>query len=258
MPEARGPGEFAGRVAVVTGGGSGIGAACVRVLRAGGALVGVLDLAPGEPAEEGVRAVACDLADEAAVRAAVAAVAAAFGGIDVLVNNAGISAVGPVEANDDAEWTRVLDVNVVGVARTSRAALPYLRRSDRAAIVNVSSIAAWAGVPNRALYAASKGAVHALTLAMAADLVTDGVRVNCVCPGTVDTPWVARLLARTDDPAGEKERLRARQPMGRLVTAEEVAEAICYLAGPRSAATTGTALAVDGGMYGLRLPPRQR
>lgn len=247
--------EFAGLVAVVTGGGSGIGAACRQALRVGGARVVVLDLAPG-PAGAGGRAIACDLADDGAVRAAVATIVDDLGGVDVLVNNAGVSAVGTVEENDDAEWARVLDVNVVGAVRTSRAALPYLRRSNRAAIVNVSSVAAWTGLPRRALYAASKGAVHALTMAMAADLVADGVRVNCVCPGTVDTPWVARLLAGAADPAAEMERLRARQPIGRLVTAEEVAAAVCYLAGPRAGVTTGTALTVDGGLSALRLPPR--
>ncbi|MFI5937288.1 SDR family NAD(P)-dependent oxidoreductase [Actinoplanes sp. NPDC051494] len=187
---------------------------------------------------------------------AAARVAAEFGGIDILVNNAGISAVGTVEANDDAEWQRVLDVNVIGVARTTAAVLPYLRRSDHAAIVTISSIAATAGLVQRALYSASKGAVHALTLAMAADLVGDGIRVNCVAPGTVDTPWVARLLARTGDPEGEKTRLAARRPTGRLVTAREVATAVAYLACPDSSATTGMSLAVDGGMSGLRLPPR--
>jgi 2-keto-3-deoxy-L-fuconate dehydrogenase len=246
-------GDFDRLVAVVTGGGSGIGAACVRALAVGGASVGVLDLDPGPDGDQ-VHAVTCDLADDAAVRAGIDSVVARFGGIDILVNNAGISAVGPVEANDDAEWARVLSINVIGTVRVTRAALPHLRRSEQAAIVNVSSIAAWAGIPQRALYSASKGAVHALTMATAADLVTDRIRVNCVCPATVDTPWVERLLAMTPDPAGERERLRARQPMGRLVTAEEVAEAICFLAGPRSGATTGTALAVDGGMYGLRLP----
>jgi 2-keto-3-deoxy-L-fuconate dehydrogenase len=249
-------GDLDGRVAVVTGGGSGIGAATVRALRAGGARVGVLDVAPGDPQDDHVRAVACDVSDDDAVRSGVEAIVTGLGGIDILVNNAGISAVGPVDANDDAEWARVLDVNVIAVARVTRAALPHLRRGEQAAIVNVSSVAAWAGIPNRALYSASKGAVHALTLAMAADLVADGIRVNCVCPATVDTPWVARLLANAPDPAGEKQRLRARQPMGRLVTADEVAQAICYLAGPRSGATTGSALAVDGGMYGLRLPAR--
>jgi NAD(P)-dependent dehydrogenase (short-subunit alcohol dehydrogenase family) len=248
-------GELAGLVALVTGGGSGIGAACARRLGAGGARVGVLDLRPGE-ADGAVLPVVADLADDASVRAGVAAVAAAYGGVDILVNNAGVGAVGTVEGNDDAEWARVLDVNVVGLVRVTRAALPHLRRSANPAIVNLSSIAAWAGLPNRALYTASKGAVHALTMAMAADLVAEGIRVNCVCPGTVDTPWVARLLAGAADPDGERERLRARQPMGRLVTADEVAAAVCHLAGPSAGATTGTALAVDGGMHGLRLPPR--
>lgn len=246
-------GEFDGLVAVVTGGGSGIGKACVEAFVAGGARVGVLDLNPGEQEGATLGQVA-DVSDSASLERAMAAVAEAFGGVDILINNAGISAVGTVEANDDAEWQRVLDVNVVGIVRTTRAALPYLRRSSHGAIVNTSSIAATAGLVQRALYSASKGAVHALTLAMAADLVTEGIRVNCVAPGTVDTPWVGRLLARAEDPAGEKERLAARQPTGRLVRAEEVAGAVAYLASPLSAATTGTSLAVDGGMSGLRLP----
>ncbi|SCF25983.1 SDR family NAD(P)-dependent oxidoreductase [Micromonospora mirobrigensis] len=246
-----------GLVAVVTGGGSGIGRACTEALLAAGARVGVLDLDPsGAPEDPGVRPVRADVADRASLAAAVAEVVAAFGGLDILVNNAGISAVGTVEENDDAQWARVLDVNVTGVARTSAVALPYLRRSSSAAVVNVSSIAAGAGLPRRALYSASKGAVHALTLAMAADLVAEGIRVNCVAPGTVDTPWVARLLADAPDPAAERRRLAARQPTGRLVGAAEVAAAVCYLASPAAAAVTGTSLAVDGGMAGLRLPAR--
>jgi 2-keto-3-deoxy-L-fuconate dehydrogenase len=244
---------FDNLVAVVTGGGSGIGAAVTAELRSRGARVGVLDLDPGKPAD-GLLPVVADVADRASLDRAMEQVATEFGGIDILINNAGISAVGGVEANDDAEWQRVLDVNVTGVARTTAAALPYLRRSEHAAIVNISSIAATAGLVQRVLYSASKGAVHAMTLAMAADLVGEGIRVNCVAPGTVDTPWVARLLARTEDPEGEKTRLAARQPTGRLVTAEEVAAAVAYLASPDSRATTGTSLAVDGGMSGLRLP----
>jgi NAD(P)-dependent dehydrogenase (short-subunit alcohol dehydrogenase family) len=245
---------FDGLVAVVTGGGSGIGAACVAEFTAGGARVGVLDLNPPTATSTAVLPVSADVTDGASLDAAMAQVAAAFGGIDILVNSAGISAVGDVAAGDDAQWARVLDVNVTGVARASRAALPYLRRSEHAVIVNLSSIAATTGLVQRALYSASKGAVHALTLAMAADLVTEGIRVTCVAPGTVDTPWVARLLAGTDDPAGEKARLAARQPTGRLVTADEVAAAIAYLASPAAGATTGMSLAVDGGMSGLRLP----
>ncbi len=245
---------FQGLVAVVTGGASGIGAACVAEFTAGGARVGVLDLNPGESVSTGVVTVVADVSDGASLDAAMARVAEAFGGIDILVNSAGISAVGDVSANDDAEWARVLDVNVTGVARASRAALPYLRRSRHAAIVNLSSIAAGAGLVQRALYSASKGAVHALTLAMAADLVKEGIRVSCVAPGTVDTPWVGRLLAHAADPAAEKSQLAARQPTGRLVTAPEVAAAIAYLASPAAGATTGMSLAVDGGLSGLRLP----
>jgi 2-keto-3-deoxy-L-fuconate dehydrogenase len=240
-------------VAVVTGGGDGIGAACAAEFRARGARVGVLDLDPGKPSD-GILPVVADVRDRSSLSTAMAEVAAAFGGIDILVNNAGISAVGTVEANEDDEWHRVLDVNVVGIARASTAALPYLRRSGNGVIVNMSSIAATAGLVQRAVYSASKGAVHALTLAMAADLVTEGIRVACVAPGTVDTPWVGRLLAQNADPEGERARLAARQPTGRLVRPEEVAAAVAYLASPEASATTGTSLAVDGGMSGLRMP----
>jgi len=184
----------------------------------------------------------------------VAAAVAAAGEIDILVNNAGIGAVGDVTENGDEEWHRVLDVNVVGIARVTRAAMPHLRESPHAAIVNTCSVVATVGVPQRAVYAASKGAVAALTLAMAADHVADGVRVNAVTPGTADTPWVERLLEQSGDAAAAAEALRARQPMGRLVTADEVAYAIAYLASPMSGSTTGTILSVDGGMSGLRLP----
>jgi 2-keto-3-deoxy-L-fuconate dehydrogenase len=142
------------------------------------------------------------------------------------------------------------------MVRVTRAALPYLRRSSHAAIVNTCSIAATAGLPARALYSATKGAVLSLTLAMAADHIHEGIRVNCVNPGTADTPWVGRLLDAAPDPAAERAALNARQPLGRLVTAAEVAAAIAYLASPLASATTGTALAVDGGMQGLRTRPR--
>ncbi|MFF3667185.1 SDR family NAD(P)-dependent oxidoreductase [Microtetraspora malaysiensis] len=244
--------EFAGLKALVTGGGSGIGLATAEFLAARGASVACLDLNPPGRPFVGVTA---DVTDAAAVRAAVDAAADALGGLDILVNNAGIGAVGTAEDNNDAEWTRVLDVNVVGMVRVTRAALPYLRGSSHAAIVNTCSIAATAGLPQRALYSASKGAVLSLTLAMAADHVREGIRVNCVTPGTADTPWVGRLLDASDDPEAERAALDARQPMGRLVTAAEVAAAIAYLAGPLAGATTGTVLAVDGGMQGLRLRP---
>ncbi|RDI65649.1 SDR family NAD(P)-dependent oxidoreductase [Nocardia pseudobrasiliensis] len=246
-------GSLAGLAAVVTGGGSGIGKAVATAFLGAGARVAVLDLDPGdEPGPEGA-AVVCDVRDDASVRAAVAAVADRFGRIDIVVNNAGIGAQGTIEDNSDDEWRRVFEVNVLGAVRVSRAALPHLRRSPAAAIVNTCSIAATTGLPNRAAYSASKGAVLALTRAMAADHIGEGIRVNCVNPGTVDTPWVQRLLAASDDPAAELAALRARQPHGRLVDAEEVAAAVCYLAGPGSASTTATMLEVDAGMHSLRL-----
>jgi NAD(P)-dependent dehydrogenase (short-subunit alcohol dehydrogenase family) len=194
--------------------------------------------------------------DDDAVPAAVAAAVGADGRLDILVNNAGIGAQGTVEDNPLAEWRRVLDVNLLGTVRVTRAALPYLRRSSAAAIVNTCSIAATAGLVRRAVYSASKGALLSLTLAMAADHLDEGIRVNCVNPGTADTPWVGRLLDTAPDPERERAALAARQPMGRLVTADEIAHAIAYLASPLSGSTTGTALAVDGGMAGLRIPAR--
>ena len=237
---------------LVTGGASGIGQAAARLLAAGGARVAVLDREL-DGIDPGLIALRADVTDDAAVRAAVGEAAERLGGLDVLVNNVGIGAQGTIEANDDAEWHHVFDVNVLGMVRAARAALPHLRASDRAAIVNTCSIAATAGLPNRALYSATKGAVLSLTLAMAADHVDDGIRVNCVTPGTVDTPWIGRLLDAADDPAAERAALEARQPIGRLVTADETAAAIAYLASPAAASTTGTVLAVDGGMQGLRL-----
>src|ERR1700678_1334459 len=244
--------ELSGLAAIVTGGGSGIGLATARLLASRGANVAVLDLKPGDE----FTSVAADVTDDASVRLAVETAAGRLGGVDILVNNAGVGAAGTVADNPDEEWHRVFDVNVVGIARVTRAALPHLRASEHAAIVNTCSSAATAGLPQRALYSATKGAVLALTLAMAADHLPDGIRVNCVNPGTADTPWIGRLLDQADDPAAERAALQARQPMGRLVTADEVAAGIAYLASPLASATTGTALAVDGGMQGLRTRPR--
>ena len=248
--------ELSGLKAVVTGGGSGIGLATARLLAARGATVAVLDLKPpAEPADEFLGLTA-DVADDASVRRAVEQSATRMGGIDILVNNAGIGAAGTVADNPDDQWHHVFDVNVVGIVRVTRAALPHLRASAHAAVVNTCSVAATAGLPQRALYSATKGAVLALTLAMAADHIHEGIRVNCVNPGTADTPWVGRLLDAADDPVAERAALVARQPMGRLVSADEVAAGIAYLASPLAGSVTGTALAIDGGLAGLRLRPR--
>jgi 2-keto-3-deoxy-L-fuconate dehydrogenase len=247
--------DYAGLVALVTGGASGIGAATADLLAERGARVAVLDRDLTSAASQHL-GVHCDVTDRASVDEAVRTVVGELGRLDVCINNAGIGAQGDVAANDDDEWHRVLDVNVVGIARVSAAALPHLRQSPSAAVVNTSSVVATVGLPQRALYGASKGAVLALTLGMAADHVGDGIRVNCVAPGTADTPWVGRLLAAADDPEVAAQQLRARQPLGRLVTAAEVASAIAYLGSPLSGSTTGTVLTVDGGLSTLRLPPR--
>jgi NAD(P)-dependent dehydrogenase (short-subunit alcohol dehydrogenase family) len=256
-------GEFQGLVAAVTGGGAGIGQAVARHLAARGAAVAVLDVRPdgeGDPPElaagRSVR-IRCDVTDRASVEAAVAETVRRLGGLDVLVNNAGISAVGTVEQNDDEEWARVLDVNVVGMARVTRAALPHLRASRHAAVVNVCSIAALNGLPQRVLYSASKGAVLALTFAMATDHVREGIRVNCVSPGTVHTGFVDRMLQGFPDPEAERAALDARQATGRMVTPAEVAAAVGYLASPASGSTTGSNLEVDGGFGRLHVRPVQ-
>jgi 2-keto-3-deoxy-L-fuconate dehydrogenase len=246
----------AGLAAIVTGGGSGIGLATARELAARGAAVACLDLDPA--GAEPLLALTADVTDERSVRDAVDTAAERLGAVNVLVNNAGIGVRGTVEDNSYEEWWRVLDVNVLGIVRTTRAAFPHLRASSHGAIVNTCSITATAGLPDRALYSASKWAVQALTLAMAADHIGEGIWVNCVNPGTVDTPWARRLLDAASDPEAELLVLTRRQPMGRLVTAEEVAAAIAYLASPLAGAVTGAALAVDGGMQGLRPRPQAR
>ncbi len=245
--------EFQGLNAIVTGAGSGIGLAVATKLKQEGATVFGFDINQGEM--NGVATwVECDVGDTNSVRSAVAKVAAEVSVLDILANNAGIGAVGSVLDATDEEWSRLFNINVAGISRVTAAVHSMLLKSANPAIVNTCSVAATVGLPKRAVYSASKGAVMSLTLAMAADFVKEGIRVNCVNPGTADTPWVGRLLAAAADPVAERKALEARQPMGRLVSAAEVANAILYLASPNQKSTTGTVLAVDGGMDALRLP----
>ncbi|GAA1494141.1 SDR family NAD(P)-dependent oxidoreductase [Curtobacterium herbarum] len=245
----------AGLRAIVTGGASGIGAAVTRALLTRGATVSVLDIdTTGTPT--GAFPLVCDISDDSAVATAVTEAVAAMGGLDVVVNNAGIGAQGTVETNDDAEWHRLFDVNVVGAVRVSRHTLPFLRASSAASIVNTCSIAATTGLPDRALYSATKGAIRALTRAMAADHLREGIRVNCISPGTADTPWVQRLLDSAADPAAERAALADRQPHGRLVAPAEIAEAVLFLTSRDAGSTTGADVVVDGGLQTLRLRPR--
>ena len=243
--------EFDGLTAVVTGAGSGIGLATARLLSNSGARVFGFDLSEGAMA--GIAEwVPCDIGSSESVAAAFTTIGEQTEVLDILVNNAGIGAVGTVEDATEDDWARVLNINVTGTARVTSAALPLLRKSPAASITNTCSVAASVGLSKRAIYSASKGAVQALTLATAADLLHENIRVNCVNPGTADTPWVARLLDQAADPTAERAALEQRQPTGRLVSADEVAGAICFLASPLQRSTTGTILAVDGGMHSLR------
>lgn len=243
---------FQGKVVLVTGGAAGIGQAIARAFISEGAVVAVLDRdLAGAPA--GSTGLAADVTDDASVAAAVQAVGEAHGRIDVLVANAGISYPATVEDGPLSDWQKVFDVNVLGYVRVIRAALPWLRRSQAAAIVNMSSCTAGTGLRRRVLYSATKGAIEAMTRAAAADLLHEGIRVNCVSPGTVDTPLISRLIEQAPDPALQRQVYNARQPTGFMVSAEEVARAVLYLAHPDARSTVGTVLTVDGGLASLRL-----
>ncbi len=229
------------RVVIVTGSRGGIGTALAERFRAIGDVVIGLDVLDG-----------FDVTDSDACAAKTADIVAEHGRIDVLCNNAGVGAVGDAVTAEADEWQRVFAVNVFGVANMCRAVLPVMRAAGRGVIVNTCSVVASVGLVERAVYSASKGAVLALTRALAADEVAYGIRVNCVSPGTVSSPWVERLAAAQDDPVSTLEALRRRQPLGRMVTCEEVAAAVAYLAADTTF-TTGADFLLDGGITGIRL-----
>ncbi len=233
---------FDGKRALVTGAGSGIGAAVARRLATGGAAVVLADLALAPAAalagELGAEAIELDVRDEAQVAPAMA-------NVDVLVNVAGIGSTTTAPETTLETWEDVFAVNARGTFLCCKHAIPGMAARGGGSIVNVASVAALVGLPRRAAYCASKGAVVSLTRALAVDHVSDGIRVNAVCPGTVDSPWVRRLV----EDAGESiDELRARQPLGRLGTPEEIAAAVAYLASDEAAFVTGTALVIDGGL----------
>ncbi|QIG39425.1 SDR family oxidoreductase [Microbacterium sp. 4R-513] len=240
---------FQGKVAIVSGGASGIGRAAASRLAREGALVAVFDRS--EAIGDEAVSYMVDVTDQDSVSRAVAEVVARWGHLDIVVNCAGIGAAGRILENDDAEWMRVFNINVMGAVRVIRAAIPHLIAAQPSSVVNVGSAVALTGFPNRSLYTASKGALVSLTRALAADHLADGVRFNSVNPGTTETPWIQRLLDAADDSSIERSNLEARQPHGRLVTADEVADAIAYLASPRAQSTNGVALSVDAGIEAL-------
>jgi NAD(P)-dependent dehydrogenase (short-subunit alcohol dehydrogenase family) len=229
------------RIIVVTGSSGGIGSAMVDRFTAAGDVVIGLDLLGG-----------IDVSKPDDCAAATERIVSDHGRIDVLCNNAGIGAVGDVVTSALEDWQRVFAVNVFGVANMSRAVVPAMRTAGRGAIVNTCSVVASVGLVDRAVYSASKGAVLALTRAMAADEIPYGIRVNCVSPGTVASPWVERTVAALPDPEAGFEALRKRQPLGRMVSCDEVAAAAVYLAAD-STFTTGADFLLDGGITGVRL-----
>jgi 2-keto-3-deoxy-L-fuconate dehydrogenase len=229
------------RVVIVTGTSGGIGSAIAAEFTALGDVVVGLDIVEG-----------FDVTDPDVCRTTAARIEDEHGRIDVLCNNAGIGAVGDVTVATADEWQRVFAVNVFGIAHLSAAVLPAMRRAGRGAIVNTCSVAADVGLVERAVYSASKGAVLGLTRAMAADEAENGIRVNCVSPGTVDGPWVRRLIENSDDPPATRSALERRQPLGRLVAPEEVAKAVAFLAADTTF-TTGQDLLLDGGITGVRI-----
>ena len=249
-------GRLEQKVAIVTGGGSGIGRATALAFAREGAAVAVADLSidkargvATETTAAGGRAVALagDVSKAADCERLVRETEAALGPLDVLVNNAGIGATGTALTTDEATWDRLMAVNVKGTFLMSLAALAVMVPRRRGALVNAGSFAGVRAVADRAAYVTTKFAVVGLTKAMALDHVKDGVRVNAVCPGTTLTPWIDERLAEAKDRDAALATLVARQPMGRLGTPEEMAAAYLFLACDESAFTTGTTLVVDGG-----------
>jgi NAD(P)-dependent dehydrogenase (short-subunit alcohol dehydrogenase family) len=248
--------KLTGQVALVTGAGSGIGRATAELLASEGAYICTLDrdLESLNTTLETIQARggageihSADVREPAEVSSAVAACIESRGAIDILCNIAGIGSTQTVVDTPVETWDAVFDVNVRGVFLLCKAVLPSMIERGSGTIINMASVAGQIGIRNRAAYSASKGAVIALTRAIAIDHIQHGIRCNCVCPGTVDTPWVGRLLQGAEDETAERAALNARQPMGRLGTPEEVAHAVLYLVSPEAAFITGTALVIDGG-----------
>lgn len=244
-----------GKVALITGAGSGIGRAMSLLFAQEGAQILASDVSGdgaretasmiGDGRAEGMEA---DVSRSEDVQATVKACLDRFGRIDILCNNAGTGSTQNVVDTPEELWDRVFAVNARGAFLGCKYVVPHMIEAGGGIIVNTASVAGMVGIKNRAAYCASKGAVIALTRAVAVDHVGQNIRCNCICPGTVDSPWVGRLLDMADDPVAERSALTARQPMGRLGTPEEIAKAALYLASDDAAFITGSALVIDGGL----------
>ena len=248
--------RLADKICVITGGGSGIGQATALCFAAEGAKVVVADINPGAASETSrliekngaaALAVTVDVTQAASVQKMLHKAVEIFGRIDVLVNNAGFGLAATVEETDEADWDRLMAVNLKGVFLGCKYVVPIMRRQGGGVIVNTASVLALVGVQDRAAYCASKGGVAALTRAVALDHVRDGIRVNCVAPGSVETPYWTDIFAKSNDVAALRKNLEQRHPMERLARPEEIAKAILFLASDESSFCTGSTLVVDGG-----------
>jgi meso-butanediol dehydrogenase / (S,S)-butanediol dehydrogenase / diacetyl reductase len=246
-----------GKVALVTGAGSGIGEAVARRFTAQGAKVGIMGrrAAPLEQlaAEIGALALPGDVTEAASVEQAVARLVKQFGGLDIVVSNAGIVINGNIEQIDDAAWSAVMDTNLNGARRVARAALPHLRARGGGTIVNIASIGAFFAAKGNAVYGPAKAALVALTMALARDYGPEGIRVNALCPGWVDTPMLDPLLQFLSTERGiSTDAARALlvqfNPLNRMAKPEEIASCVQFLATDASSCVTGTTLLADGGM----------
>jgi meso-butanediol dehydrogenase / (S,S)-butanediol dehydrogenase / diacetyl reductase len=245
------------KVCIITGGGSGIGRATSLLFADEGARLVVADKRAGhaqavasECTAKGAEAIAVEanVANAADVKRMIEKTVERFGRLDVLVNNAGYGIPGSVVETDEDAWDALMAVNVRGVFLCSKYAIPVMKANGGGAIVNTASVVAAVGIGNRAAYCASKGAVAALTRAIAIDHVGDGIRCNAIAPGTIDTPYFDEILQKSADPGATRKALAARQLLGRLGTPEEIAAGILFLAGDESRFATGTILTLDGGM----------
>ena len=244
-------GDLNGLRALVTGAGSGIGQECSALIAGSGGTVAGLDLkVDGVP--DGCIRVEADVTENSSVDAAVASAIDQLGGLDIVLNCAGVGGKpGSVEILDLEEMALVMDVNVYGIVRVTRAALPALKQSQNAAIVNIASLAGIRGYRNRVAYGASKGAVVAMTMMMAADHTSDGIRINAVCPGSTETPWVEETLGAAPDPEAAKVAMEGMIPLRRLGHTKEIAAAICFIASPAASYFHGAIIPIDGGVSSL-------
>jgi NAD(P)-dependent dehydrogenase (short-subunit alcohol dehydrogenase family) len=249
--------RFGGKVVLITGAGVGIGRATAVLFAKEGAKVGVNSLTPAHGEEtlrwvveaggEGIY-IEGDVSRAADAERAVAETIKAFGKLDILFNNAGIVIPGRIDNTSEEDWDRTMAVNLKGVFLTSKYAISEMRKNGGGVIIHNASVVALKGVKDRAPYTASKGGVWALTKAMAADYISENIRVNCICPGTIYTPSLQQRIAASPDPKAALANFIARQPMGRLGKEEEIAAGVLYLASDEASFITGTTLLIDGGM----------